>query len=266
MQIGEFAKVGGVSVRMLRHWDAVGILVPDRVDEWSGRRTYTVDQLARLHTVVALRRIGMALEDIGQILTPETSQEELLRILHSRRAALEAEAEEAQAKLVEVSHRITCVERTRTMTATDIALVETPALRIAGSAFEVEDHTQIDGRISPVFARAAENLASRGVTFTTSAAVYEATEDGMKIFAGYVTTVPEVVGLEVRTLAAATCATIVHEGSMAGVNDAWQSLMVWVDTNGWIGAGPCVELYHRAGDDIPRDQWVTELRVPVMRP
>ena len=58
LNIGEFARLGQVSPRMLRHYDEFGLLTPDRVDPASGYRLYRVQQLGRLHRIVALRDIG----------------------------------------------------------------------------------------------------------------------------------------------------------------------------------------------------------------
>ncbi|MFI6794664.1 MerR family DNA-binding transcriptional regulator [Streptosporangium canum] len=46
--IGDFAQLGLVSVRMLRHYDALGLLQPARVDPASGYRFYQASQLSRL--------------------------------------------------------------------------------------------------------------------------------------------------------------------------------------------------------------------------
>ena len=51
--IGDFARHGRVSVRMLRHYDATGLLRPTRVDPASGYRFYAASQLARLNRIVA---------------------------------------------------------------------------------------------------------------------------------------------------------------------------------------------------------------------
>ena len=52
--IGEFATIGRVSVRMLRHYDAIGLFVPARVDDRSGYRYYDADQLRSLNRLLAL--------------------------------------------------------------------------------------------------------------------------------------------------------------------------------------------------------------------
>jgi DNA-binding transcriptional MerR regulator len=65
--IGGFARLAGVSVRMLRHYDALGLLRPARVDPHSGYRSYTTGQLDRVNRLVALKDLGFSLEDGGRV-------------------------------------------------------------------------------------------------------------------------------------------------------------------------------------------------------
>jgi DNA-binding transcriptional MerR regulator len=60
--IGEFARHGRVSVRMLRHYDAIGLLRPASVDAVSGYRFYQARQLAELNRVIALKDLGFTLQ------------------------------------------------------------------------------------------------------------------------------------------------------------------------------------------------------------
>ena len=67
-KIGEFSKLGQVSTRMLRHYDKLGLLVPDQIDEWTGYRYYTIQQLPRLHRIIALKDMGLSLQQITDLL------------------------------------------------------------------------------------------------------------------------------------------------------------------------------------------------------
>lgn len=62
--IGDFAKLGRVSVRMLRHYDSIGLLTPLRTDPHTGYRYYEVSQLQRLNRVIALKDLGLRLEEV----------------------------------------------------------------------------------------------------------------------------------------------------------------------------------------------------------
>ena len=70
--IGEFARLGGVSARTLRHYDEIGLLRPTTVDPDTGYRGYTAAQLGQLSRIVALsgRSPGFAPE----VLVPVVNQ------------------------------------------------------------------------------------------------------------------------------------------------------------------------------------------------
>lgn len=68
LKIGELAKRTGLTVRTLHHYDAIGLLSPSARSD-AGYRLYNDTDIARLHRILALRRFGMALADIGSYLT-----------------------------------------------------------------------------------------------------------------------------------------------------------------------------------------------------
>ena len=54
-RIGEFSRLSRVSVRMLRHYDQLGLLKPSHTDSFTSYRYYSADQLPRLNRIIALR-------------------------------------------------------------------------------------------------------------------------------------------------------------------------------------------------------------------
>jgi DNA-binding transcriptional MerR regulator len=66
-RIGELARLAGVTVRALHHWDELGLLVPSE-RTGSGHRLYDAADVERLYRLLALRGIGLALEEIGPLL------------------------------------------------------------------------------------------------------------------------------------------------------------------------------------------------------
>ncbi len=73
LSIGHFARHGRVSVRMLRHYDALGLLQPAYVDQVSGYRSYEAKQLSRLNRIVALKGLGFTLQQVQSILDDKVS-------------------------------------------------------------------------------------------------------------------------------------------------------------------------------------------------
>jgi DNA-binding transcriptional MerR regulator len=68
LSIGEFARLSGLSIGALRHYDSVGILVPASVDAATSYRRYTRDQLDTARTVATLRELELPLEEIREVL------------------------------------------------------------------------------------------------------------------------------------------------------------------------------------------------------
>jgi MerR family transcriptional regulator, thiopeptide resistance regulator len=75
IQIGQLASAVGLTVRTLHHYDAVGLLVPAERSS-SGRRLYSPRDVRRLYRIVALRRLGLGLPEIGALLdeSPDLAQ------------------------------------------------------------------------------------------------------------------------------------------------------------------------------------------------
>lgn len=78
LSIGQVAKRVGISARMLRHYDSLGLYRPTRVSG-NGYRWYAEDTLPKLYRIVSLRRSGIGLSHIAQILSEDSKETDVLR-------------------------------------------------------------------------------------------------------------------------------------------------------------------------------------------
>src|SRR6202035_3307485 len=131
LNIGEFARLGQVSPRMLRHYDQLGLLRTERVDDETGYRSYAVHQLERLHRLLALRDLGFKLEQIGDLLAKEPSVEQLHGMLRLRRAELEQTVTEEHDRLRRVEAHLRAIEGSKTVSPQDVVVKQTQPLRVA---------------------------------------------------------------------------------------------------------------------------------------
>ena len=93
IRIGELAAATGLTVRTLRHYDELGLLVPERTT--GGVRLYGTAEVRRLAQIVALRGLGLSLAQVSELLEQRSDPHEALR---RRLAELERELE-AQERL-----------------------------------------------------------------------------------------------------------------------------------------------------------------------
>lgn len=79
-KIGEFSRLGRVTVRTLRHYDQIGLLKPGIIDRWTGYRYYTPEQLQSLLSIVRLKELGFSLAEIADLFEEESHSPELKRL------------------------------------------------------------------------------------------------------------------------------------------------------------------------------------------
>ncbi|PKM94108.1 MAG: MerR family transcriptional regulator [Firmicutes bacterium HGW-Firmicutes-1] len=78
--IGTFSNINKITTKTLRHYDEIGLLKPEFVDPFTGYRYYTSDQLPRLHKIITLKQMGLALNDIKASLNNPESLELFLKL------------------------------------------------------------------------------------------------------------------------------------------------------------------------------------------
>ena len=81
-KIGEFSKLCQVTVKTLRHYEEIGLMIPVEVDEWTGYRYYDISQLRCMSRIVYLKQLGFSLEEISELFADgkEFPDAELLKV------------------------------------------------------------------------------------------------------------------------------------------------------------------------------------------
>lgn len=267
LSIGDLARHTDVSVRMLRHYDTLGLVTPEQVDECTGYRWYAASQIGRVNSLTALKELGFTLEQCRSILDEEVSVEQLRGMLHRRQGQLAEQIESDTVRLAEVGRRLRSIERGLTMTNQTLQIKALPALRLAQVSAEVNDITEIGAVVGPLFDTLAGRLAVAGVPIIgRGIRTYYGRPDGSKIDIAAALPVGAGVGpvdgVEFVDLPAeAMAAAVVHRGPVAEISDAWQTFDVAVEQRGMTSYGTCRQVYLETPEDS--DTWVVELQCPV---
>ena len=270
LNIGDFARLGCVSPRMLRHYDDLGLLKPQKVEAATGYRSYGFSQLGRLHTLVALRDLGFSLDQIGAMLD-DTDVDQLRGMLRLRHAQIEQDVADEQARLQRVEAHLRALERTNAMPTQTVVVKQTQPVRIAEMTGEAAGfgHENIGPVFQQVVPQLLAHLGPAGVTQGMMIAYYERPEeDGtVTVHIGYDIgdiNMPETDGVRVVDLPVVEVASIVHRGSMETLTETYEALVRWVEDSGYQLAGWSRELYLEWNEDDPNAS-LTELQMPITR-
>jgi DNA-binding transcriptional MerR regulator len=100
-----------VSIKLLRHYDQLGLLPPHSVDRDTGYRYYSVDQLVPLNRLLAYRALGFSLRELRRLAHGAASPDALRQMLMTLRADLSARLAAERARLAELDERIAVIDR-----------------------------------------------------------------------------------------------------------------------------------------------------------
>ena len=272
--IGEFARLGDISVRMLRHYDELGLLAPAHVDPVTGYRSYSIAQLRDLNRIVALRGLGFSLTEVRQLLAGITAVE-LRGMLLLRQAELERQIEMGRSALSRVEARLRAIEREDEM-ADDIVMKTIPAQRLLAIARPIPGFGP--DNIAPVVNEAYGVLSATVAAMGLSPdrvylTCYDVTDDEpdkhIEMFLG--TPIPDSVTVakepaEIVLLPGAEVASCVRQGA---TREVWprivHDVMSWIADHGYAHVGPGRDLFLEINDEEPAKQ-VFEIQAPLRRP
>jgi DNA-binding transcriptional MerR regulator len=278
-KIGEFSRLSRVSVRMLRHYDQLGLLTPSQTDPFTGYRYYSADQLPRLNRILALRDLGFSLEQIAGMLEDDLSTEQLLGMLKLKRAEVEGQMQLEQQKLARLEVRIRQMSESPKHGAYDV-IVRDIEPELAATYREVAaDDDRIQEMFDMVEVYVAQYDGARADKPPFSVYYddeYREKDVDAEVAVPLKYAIPESESIRVRQMPRlSNVACVVHVGDYSAIYQAYNALLAWIEANDYQMTSPIREVYLRYGADgldfelpptyLSQDQnaYVTELQLSV---
>jgi effector-binding domain-containing protein len=245
LKIGDFSKFGRVSIKALRYYDEIGLLKPVTVDQLTGYRYYSADQLVRLNRIVGLKDLGLSLDEIRCMLK--------------------------EARLKRVEKWLKKIEKEGAMPDYDVVIKKIEAQTVAS----VRDVIPTYGDIGRLFGLLGPFLGRHRVKVTGPAmAIYydhEYREKGVDVevavpVAGNVTGTQKVTIGQLPGVEQAAC--LIHKGPYDKFHLAYKALMAWVEANKYQIIGPNREIYLKGPGRFIKGnpaEYITEIQLPVKK-
>lgn len=274
LKIGDFSRVAQVSVRALRLYDEMGLLKPAQIDRFTDYRYYSLDQLPTLNRILALKDLGLALDQIKQLLRRDLPVEQLEGMLLMKQQDLERSVREDQARLQRVAARLRLL-RDDPAPAYDVLIKSTPAQWIAGRRAVIPALEDMATLRCNLYTDIAETFAAlRLIPGEPELAIYhmeEYTEENIDTEAA--------VGVDEATRrklangplqvheipAAPLVATLAYHGEACDIPIAVTNLFRWLGANQLSSVGPLREAhldFRESAHDFTQPVTV-ELQLPV---
>ncbi len=261
MPIGRFSKMTRLSVKALRHYDQIGLLVPASVDPESSYRYYESSQATRAEVIRTLRSLDMPLDRIAQVLDGT----DRAAVLSEHRTHLSRTLDEYERRLSYIDRLMRGEDFVKTY---DISIKQVPE-QSAASKRVIADR---EGAISAIpygFGAVMGHLGANGAgpTGVPFIVYHEFPDDGseaeIEICIPTADDVPSSAEIEVKAFPGGSMARTIHEGPYDQLGPAYHALTAWMQTHGHTPSGPAREVYLNSPEEVAPEDLRTEILWPV---
>ena len=269
LKIGEFSKLSRISVRMLRHYDEIGLLMPEEIDPFTGYRYYSEAQLFTAGRINALKDMGFRLCDAAELLKCWEDRETLERRLLAQREAALLQAEEAARRLRLLDTALERLRKDEPMKY-DVTVKTIPERQVA-SVRQIIPSYDMEGSLWEIFLKETAHMHIQdGDPVLCSATFYDGEYKESDVDVEIQKTVrgayPDTEHVKFKTMPAVEVASAVCRGSYDQIGEATAAVVSWVEASGWAFDGPAFFIYHVSPHETNHpEEFVTELCYPVRK-
>ena len=263
LKIGEFSKLSRVSIRMLRHYDDIGLLKPAETDRFTGYRYYDSEQLPVIGRITALKDMGFSLADIVKILEIYENRDELDDYLSKRQLELQeiSKTTQQQMRLLETARRRLRKEQNMSYNVS----IKTIPERYAATVHMTIPHYEDEGMVWQILEEETAPLNVVPAEPCLVAAEYlddEYKEENVELIAWKTVKgkYPDTEHVKFKTLPSVKVASCMVKGGYDQMPEVYGAVISWVNDNGYECAGSMFNIYHVSPHETQDpDDYVTEV-------
>ena len=260
-KIGMFAQINHVTVKALRFYEEQKLLLPAYVDGENGYRYYTMNQMADIQRITALKQAGFTLDDIKLI----NQGADTAYLLASKKAALLKKIAELTSQIAVIDGYLSDPANTLD---TPVLIRKIPAVTVAAMESRIDSYDELFS-LMPEMGAEMERLGCQcdlpeycfthyleqgykedHILIETCEAVTEKKEDSALV--------------KFRELPEITAACIFHKGSYNNFPETYAAILRFIEENGYEICGNIRENYIDGIWNKDREEdWLSEIQIPV---
>jgi len=267
-KIGDFSRLSFVTVKALRYYDEIGLLKPVKVDRFTGYRYYSAEQLPRLNYIIALKDLGLSLDEIAVLTRESLTPAQMRDIFILKKAELRQRVSDEQRRLDQVEKLLMRIEKEGTMPEYQVTFKKIEPQLVAS----VRDTLPTYGDCGPLFGEVFKYLAKKFVFKPAGPPMmlchdpeYKERDVDVEIAVPINKKVKESDRVKVYELPGIEAACTIHKGPYDSVSEAYSAIMSWCEANGCEPVVPCREVYFSGPNDKDPSKNITEVQFAVKK-
>jgi DNA-binding transcriptional MerR regulator len=262
IRIGDFARLGDVSVRTLRFYDETHLLQPLHVDPISGYRQYQASQLTMLHQIRILQDLGFSLAAIRELLRRDLPVPELRALMEQRHSELQGQIRGDLRRLQHVEARLQDLANDRSVAA-KVLVRETKESWVVSLREKIRDYAEADELFGELERKVPAHLLAPERSALWHTCAQERGPIDCEVMRRLMRPVRTARSLRTYQLHACTAASIYHTGSDETMSESYRALTRWLSLSGFRLDGAKREIYWIEAETKATQEPVTEIQFPV---
>lgn len=270
LKIGDFSKLSRISIRMLRHYNELGLLVPMTVDDFTGYRYYSETQLPLAERIQTLKNLGFRLSIIKEILEKYEDAQEMEHFLLVKKLELEEESKELQQKLQLLDSTIHCLRKDGNLMNYNVTLKTLPE-RYVASVRQVIPNYSSEGILWELLNKeiASQNVQQKNPCYGLAIfhdEGYKESDVDVEIQISVSGNYTDTEHVTFKTVAPIQIASATYKGSYEQITKVNAAVANWIQENGYSFYGNSFCIYHVSPHDASSpEELVTEVCYPVKK-
>ena len=261
LKIGDFSRLSRVSIRMLRYYDDNDLIKPVKVDECSGYRYYSEQQLITMGKINALKEMGLGVAAIKEILKCGDNPKEMERFFYIQKALLTEEARKIENRLGLLDAALKRLGKEEKMKY-DCVIKEMPE-RYVASVRQILPKYEEEGRLWHILFSETAKLGM--VPCGTAMAVlhdkeYKEADVDVEVQIEVKGSFADTENVRFKKAEKAQVVSTTFKGSYDQFSDVYSEMAAWVSENGYEFCGAMMDIYHVSPNETRNpDEFVTEV-------
>lgn len=270
LKIGDFSKLSRISIRMLRHYDEIGLLVPDSIDPFTGYRYYSETQLPAANQIQALKDMGFGLSVIAEILKTYGDAQSLKKYLILKQAEIREQVEKEGRQLLLLENTIRRLGKDDYFMEYSVTLKEMPQRTVAS----VRDMIPSYDKEGMLWERMMKEFASQGVQYANpcqAVAIFhdkchKEQDPDVEIQISVQGSYQNTEQVTFKTVDPILMASATYKGGYDQITVVNAAVANWVKDNQYEYDGPSFCIYHVSPAQTQnQEELVTEVCFPVKK-
>ncbi|MEF9952442.1 MAG: MerR family transcriptional regulator [Clostridium sp.] len=270
LKIGDFSKLSRISVRMLRHYDEIGLLCPDHVDESSGYRYYHENKLITANRIQSLKDMGFGLKTISSIISSYSSKEDLVNYISHKSIEVSEEIEGLKNQLTLIQTTLNRLREDNDLMKYNVTLKEIPN-RFVASVRKVIPTYMDEGSLWQTMFGETSSTPLKIDNPCYSIAIfhdkeYKENNVDVEIQMCVKGSYPDTENVKFKSVNSINVASVMFKGGYNLIGDVNIAIANWISDNNYKFNGPMFNIYHIGpSNESNPDNFLTEVCIPVSK-